>query len=149
MIRVRKTGFPLRPALTTSAKSILTMMGYIMKKRQMAIGIDTTGAPFTDIAIPSRERATPGAILPRSIPATMQRPTHTVRYLSKTLFILLVSLFDAILPISSRYLIASIVAERAYSSTPVPGNQSLINSPLASLTHISTFENPASISISS
>jgi len=40
---VRPTGLALLPALRTSAKSILTMMGYIMKNRQIAIGIDTTG----------------------------------------------------------------------------------------------------------
>ena len=45
--RVRNTGLPLLPALMTSAKSILTMMGYIMKNRQTAIGMDTTGAPLT------------------------------------------------------------------------------------------------------
>jgi hypothetical protein len=41
MIRVRATGFGVRAALSTSAKSIFTMMGYIMKKRAMAIGIET------------------------------------------------------------------------------------------------------------
>ena len=45
--RVKNTGLPLLPALTTSPKSILTMMGYIMKNRQMAMGMDTTGAPLT------------------------------------------------------------------------------------------------------
>ena len=44
---VRKTGFPLFPALMTSAKSIFTMMGYIMKKRQTAMGMETTGASPT------------------------------------------------------------------------------------------------------
>ena len=38
MNRVRNTGLPLLPALITSPKSILTMMGYIMKNRQTAIG---------------------------------------------------------------------------------------------------------------
>mgnify|MGYP006293373393 CR=1 FL=1 len=76
---VRVTGFTLLPALTTSAKSILTMMGYIMKNRQTAIGIETTGAPFTEIAIPSSAFARPGASFPMMIPHTMQSPTHTVR----------------------------------------------------------------------
>ena len=44
---VRPTDFPLRPALITSAKSIFTMIGYIMKKRQMAMGMEITGAPLT------------------------------------------------------------------------------------------------------
>ena len=92
MKSVSPTGFVLRPAFTTSAKSIFTMIGYIMKKRHTAIGIETMGAPLTEIAIPSRVRATPGASLPSRIPATMHSPTQTVRYLSNTLFILLPSL---------------------------------------------------------
>ena len=55
------------------------MMGYIMKNRQTAIGIDTTGAPLTEIAMPSRVRARLGASFPRAIPATMHSATHTVR----------------------------------------------------------------------
>lgn len=43
--QVRSTGFVLFPAFRTSPTSILTMMGYIMKKRAMAM--DTTGAPPT------------------------------------------------------------------------------------------------------
>jgi hypothetical protein len=45
--RVSETGLTLLPALTTSAKSIFTMMGYIMKNRHRAMGIETTGAPST------------------------------------------------------------------------------------------------------
>ncbi len=41
---VSPTGFALRPAWRTSAKSIFTMIGYIMKKRQTAIGMEMTGA---------------------------------------------------------------------------------------------------------
>jgi hypothetical protein len=48
MNRVRNTGLPLLPALITSPKSIFTMMGYIMKKRQTAMGMETTGAPLTN-----------------------------------------------------------------------------------------------------
>jgi len=44
---VSPTGLMLLPALRTSPKSILTMIGYIMKKRHIAIGMDTTGAPST------------------------------------------------------------------------------------------------------
>ena len=47
MNRVINTGRPLLPAFMTSVKSILTMMGYIMKKRQTAMGSDTTGASLT------------------------------------------------------------------------------------------------------
>jgi len=47
MNNVNHTGLPLLPALITDAKSILTMMGYIMKNRHMAMGTDTTGASFT------------------------------------------------------------------------------------------------------
>jgi len=45
--RVSPTGRRFRPALSTSAKSIFTMIGYIMKNRHTAIGIDTTGASPT------------------------------------------------------------------------------------------------------
>jgi hypothetical protein len=85
--RVRKTGFPLFPALTTLAKSILTIMGYIMKNRQMAIGIETTGAPFTFMDMESSLEANPGAIFPSKIPPRMHNATQTVRYRSKILFI--------------------------------------------------------------
>ena len=44
---VSPTGFTFFPAFNTSAKSIFTMMGYIMKNRQTAMGIETTGAPPT------------------------------------------------------------------------------------------------------
>ncbi len=45
--RVRPTGLAFFPALRTSAKSIFTMIGYIMKKRHTAMGIETTGASAT------------------------------------------------------------------------------------------------------
>ena len=76
---VRPTGFALLPAFSTSAKSIFTMMGYIMKKRQMAMGMETTGAPFTKMDRPSRYLATPGASLPSTMPTPMQSSTQTVR----------------------------------------------------------------------
>jgi hypothetical protein len=44
---MRATGLTFFPALTTSPKSIFTMMGYIMKKRQIAMGMETTGASPT------------------------------------------------------------------------------------------------------
>jgi hypothetical protein len=68
-----------------------------MKKRHMAIGIETTGAPLTYIDIPSRDCAKLGAILPSSIPPIMQSPTQTVKYLSKRLVIFLS--LDALLPL--------------------------------------------------
>ena len=76
---VNQTGFPLLPALMTEAKSIFTMIGYIMKNRQIAMGMETTGASLTERAIPSSVRAKPGAALPSRMPATMQSPTQTVR----------------------------------------------------------------------
>jgi hypothetical protein len=80
--KVRATGLRARPAFTTSWKSIFTMIGYIMKNRHTAIGIDTTGASFMVIAIASRLLAKSGAISPSRMPNTMHSPTHTVRYLS-------------------------------------------------------------------
>ena len=47
MNSVRPTGRRDFPALRTSPKSIFTMIGYIMKKRQSAIGIEITGASST------------------------------------------------------------------------------------------------------
>jgi len=85
---VKNTGLPLLPALITSLKSILTMMGYIMKNKQTAMGIDTTGAPLTKMDRPSRYWATPGATLPSRIPAIMHSTTHRERKRSKTLVIL-------------------------------------------------------------
>jgi RNA binding exosome subunit len=54
------------------------MIGYIMKKRQIAMGIETW---YTERE--SKVVATLGAILPRRIPAAMHRATHRVKYLSK------------------------------------------------------------------
>ena len=85
--RVKNIGLPLLPALTISPKSILTMMGYIMKNKQMAMGMDTTGAPLTKMASPSRYWATPGAIFPSKMPATMHSTTHRDRNRSKILVI--------------------------------------------------------------
>ena len=85
--RVRNTGFPLFPALMTDPKSIFTIMGYIIKNRHIAMGIEITGAPLTLIAIPSSVLARSGATLPSTIPPTIQSPTQTVRYLSNMLVI--------------------------------------------------------------
>ena len=77
--KVKPTGLMLLPALSTSAKSILTMIGYIIKNKHTAIGIDTTGAPLTEMAIPSSVWAIEGANLPSAIPPTMQNPIQTVK----------------------------------------------------------------------
>ena len=84
-INVKVTGFVFFPALITSAKSILTMIGYIIKKRQIAMGIEMTGAPLIVIAIPSNVVAAPGATLPNKIPIIMHSTTHTERNFSKKL----------------------------------------------------------------
>jgi hypothetical protein len=78
MKRVRATGFGVFAALTTRAKSIFTMMGYIMKKRQMAMGRETW---YKDKA--SRVYARVGAIFPSVMPAPIQTMTQMVRYFSK------------------------------------------------------------------
>jgi hypothetical protein len=44
---VSPTGRTFLPALSTSPKSIFTMMGYIMKNRPTAMGALTTGASPT------------------------------------------------------------------------------------------------------
>ena len=59
------------------------MIGYIMKNRQIAIGIEITGAPSTVTAIRSSAVARLGASLPSAMPAMMHRSTHSVRYRSK------------------------------------------------------------------
>jgi len=80
MISVRRTGLGLFPAFITSEKSIFTMMGYIMKKRQIAMGIETWWKESL-----SRVVAIEGAILPRPTPAIIHRKTQSVRYFSKIL----------------------------------------------------------------
>ncbi|MBA7553613.1 hypothetical protein ES705_46207 [subsurface metagenome] len=42
--KVSPTGLIDFPAFNTSPKSIFTIIGYIIKNRQTAIGIETTGA---------------------------------------------------------------------------------------------------------
>ena len=79
MNNVSPTGLTALPALTTSPKSIFTMMGYIMKKRHSAIGMETTGAPSTVIAIASSDCATSGANLPSAMPIKIHSATQTVR----------------------------------------------------------------------
>lgn len=59
------------------------MMGYIIKKRQIAIGIEITGASPMYMDRLSRYVATSGAYRPRSIPRAIQINTQTVRYFSK------------------------------------------------------------------
>ena len=51
----------------------------IEQPAEVTIEHPTTGAPLTEIAIPSSDCATSGANLPRAMPATMQSPTQTVR----------------------------------------------------------------------
>jgi hypothetical protein len=55
------------------------MMGTIMKNRQIAMGMETTGAPFTEMARPSRVFARLGAALPSRMPPAMHSATQTVR----------------------------------------------------------------------
>jgi phage-related minor tail protein len=76
--RVIKTGFGVFAALTTAEKSIFTMIGYIMKKRQIAMGMETL-----KIERASSLMAICGAILPSRIPIAIQIITHAVRYFSK------------------------------------------------------------------
>jgi hypothetical protein len=52
--RVRATGLTFCPAFRTEAKSIFTMIGYIMKNKATAIGIEMTGASPIYIESPSR-----------------------------------------------------------------------------------------------
>ena len=53
-----------------------------MKNRHTAMGMDTTGAPLTEMAMLSRVRATPGAILPSRMPANdaQQHPDGKVAF---------------------------------------------------------------------
>ena len=50
-----------------------------MKNRHTAIGMDTTGAPFTSRVHPSSVCANCGATRPSAMPATMHSATHTLR----------------------------------------------------------------------
>jgi len=56
-----------------------------MKKRQTAIGIETTGALPTYIARLSRYIASAGANLPKMMPPAIHNSTQIVKYLSKRL----------------------------------------------------------------
>ena len=76
--RVRATGFGVFPASITFLKSIWSMMGYIMKKRQIAIGMDTLA-----YWIPFRVSEMAGKARPNPIPAIMQRITQSDRYFPK------------------------------------------------------------------
>ena len=79
MNKVNATGLGVFTTLTTSEKSIFTIMGYIIKNRQIAMGMDTLY-----IERESNLTATPGAVFPKKIPAPMQMSTQSVRYFSKT-----------------------------------------------------------------
>jgi len=76
---VRHIGLVFLLAFITEPKSIFTMMGYIIKKRQTAMGIETIGAPFTEMAKLSSFVARFGATFPSKIPPIILSPTQTVR----------------------------------------------------------------------
>jgi len=79
MNNVKATGLGVFAALTTSEKSIFTIIGYIIKNRQIAMGMD-----ILYIERESNFIATSGAIFPKKMPAPMQSKTQSVRYFSKT-----------------------------------------------------------------
>jgi L-asparaginase II len=74
--RVKMTGLGALTAFTTSLKSICSIMGYIMAKRNIATGI-LTWATCREL----RSWAAAGKAAPRPIPARMHNATHTVKYL--------------------------------------------------------------------
>jgi len=78
--KVRNTGLGAFPVFTTWEKSILTIMGYIIKKRQMAMGRETWAR-----LILSNHRENEGKTLPRRIPAIIHKAIHPVRYFSNIL----------------------------------------------------------------
>jgi len=73
---VKMTGLGALTALTTSEKSICTIIGYIIANNKTAMGIFTWA-----MARELRNSATPGRMAPRAIPITIQRATHIVKYL--------------------------------------------------------------------
>jgi hypothetical protein len=78
MKRVRQTALGVFVTFSTSAKSILTIIGYIIKNRHTAIGMDTLY-----IERESSLKARSGIIYPMPIPAPIQSITQSVRYFSK------------------------------------------------------------------
>ena len=78
IIRVINTGFGVFADFITCVKSIFTMIGYIIKNKQMAIGIETWYMEKSFRAI-----AKSGAFFPIKIPAKIQSSTQIVRYCSK------------------------------------------------------------------
>jgi hypothetical protein len=77
--KVKTTGLGVFAALNTSAKSIFTIIGYIIKNRQTAIGMDTSYMEKESSLTESS-----GATLPRRIPPPIHSNTQSVKYLSKT-----------------------------------------------------------------
>ena len=76
--RVSPTALGVFATFNTSAKSTLTMIGYIIKNRHIAIGMDTRY-----IESESSLNARSGIASPRPIPAPIQITTQSVRYFSK------------------------------------------------------------------
>ncbi len=71
-------GLGLPAAFFTSPKAMPSTVGYIMKKRQMPMGIE-----IWENLRESRYSPKLGRYRPSSNPTTMQMPIQTVRYFSK------------------------------------------------------------------
>jgi hypothetical protein len=76
---VRATGLGVLATAKTFAKSIFTIIGYIIKNRHTAIGMDTSYMEKESSLTESS-----GAALPSRMPPPIHSNTQSVKYLSKT-----------------------------------------------------------------
>jgi hypothetical protein len=78
-IRARAIGLGLRTDLLTFSKLVCTIIGYIMAKRQIAIGIEMWGTSGL-----AKISATRAKNLPKIVPAATHGATHNVRQFSRS-----------------------------------------------------------------
>ncbi len=80
--RVMKRPRGRRPTWRMAPKSTFIIMGVIISQIRMAMGM-LIWLPSANSRLRSAS-ISPGADRPKATPTTMQRPTHRLRYLSKT-----------------------------------------------------------------
>jgi len=104
---VRRMGFGFTISFLSSETCRFRRAGYIIKKRQMPMG--TEMPPICQL---SMARLSAGKNWDRASPTSMQRPTQTARYLSKTPRALPPSELSAILNLRLSDIMAKIVYRR-------------------------------------
>jgi len=110
---VRRIGLGFTISFLSSETCRLRRAGYIIRKRQMPMG--TEMPPICQLSM-ARLRA--GKNWDRANPATIQRPTQTAKYLSKTPRALLPSELSAILNLKLSDIMAKIVYLKKHRTRP-------------------------------